>query len=78
VAIDVLAMRLVLAFDADNGDIYAATLQEFIGCQSCCAAVITTLITVLVTLSDERDSAWSPLVFGRQSSGPLSAGTLRS
>jgi hypothetical protein len=31
-------MRLVLAFDADNGDIYAAPLQEFIGCQSCCAA----------------------------------------
>jgi hypothetical protein len=55
---DVLAMRLCLSFDADNGDAYAMTLDQFIGCQSCCAAIITTLITVLLALSDECRGDW--------------------
>ena len=49
-----LAVRLALAYDADNGDTYAATLAEFVSCDGCCVNVITSLMCVSVAVPDKH------------------------
>jgi hypothetical protein len=60
------AVRLILAFDADNPDALEATMDEFISCQSCSRSVITSLVAKMTPLLDAcYGPDWRPAATGR-------------
>jgi hypothetical protein len=59
---EVVALRLALAYDVDNGDVLTKTLQEIWGCPSCVLDVLMSLVRANVSILDDTKVEWQPLL----------------